>query len=460
MDKESSRPPIDETNNPKKRSFLEMWEARKLGDKLVSTKEEDDDDEETEKDTKKGRISRIWNKLFGKIATTEPLVEKTEDEKPAARSSLFEFLNREPEPEEEADLPGLAESEMVTSQTETPLKQQTETTEPGAVTPQRRTEGETKINHDKALPIERSLEAERTLTPPVVEVSPTTISTRPETQEPEPDEIVELDQPIAAEPAEIVTDRLHYEDLITATEKQADQRAHEAAAAQALMDRRILQLRMERETGKVKREVRKNERELEKVIKKTNPTIEIPTSQSERHINRYPETIERTQPLAQKIEQRVERAETTERAPQPISRVEFSHELSPAPTISPESLAIPLVEAPKVERILEKVVDAAEHNEPIEKSYEQRHEVKDTDRPTSPVPIGSVMTDTLKKYDPQHITTAQQQASAETLRRAAAKPLETRTQSSELYAAAIRWGFWSAAAIIILGIVAYVVVRR
>ncbi len=113
----------------------------------------------------------------------------------------------------------------------------------------------------------------------------------------------------------------------------------------------------------------------------------------------------------------------------------------------------------KPEGILEQVADAAEHDLPVERIFERSHEVKDDNiAPVGAASIGSVVS--------THAAASQYQALQQTQSTAQLTDEPSRLVTHEndpvaiaAYKQAIKLGFWAAIMIIVLGSIAYLVVK-
>lgn len=106
-------------------------------------------------------------------------------------------------------------------------------------------------------------------------------------------------------------------------------------------------------------------------------------------------------------------------------------------------------------KIMEQVANAAENNEPVEIAFERSHEVKDDVSTTSAAAsIGAIMA--AQAEEQKHI--ARVQAVQQQMGDAAqGLPVLNDSQAADMYQQAMKRGFWAAVAIIILGLLAYLV---
>lgn len=128
-----------------------------------------------------------------------------------------------------------------------------------------------------------------------------------------------------------------------------------------------------------------------------------------------------------------------------------------APRVESKLNLPPPEERVPTERILESVVDAAEHNVPVERVFERSHEVKDEPSVVGSVgataqSIGAVMANQMAQHQAQ---IAQAQASTNQ-----GLPVIVDEQTAQnMYAQAMRSGFIGGIMIIILGLLAYLVIQ-
>ncbi len=108
-----------------------------------------------------------------------------------------------------------------------------------------------------------------------------------------------------------------------------------------------------------------------------------------------------------------------------------------------------------VERVLDKVKLAAEHDEPIEKFYELRHEIKNEELPGRAVSVGAVVAAAMKQHyinDSGVIPLA----SIEGLRRVVEKDSK---QPTDMYVSAVKNGLYAGLALLVFATLAYLAIR-
>lgn len=108
------------------------------------------------------------------------------------------------------------------------------------------------------------------------------------------------------------------------------------------------------------------------------------------------------------------------------------------------------------EKILEQVVDAAEHDMPVERIFERSHEVKDDKTvPGAAVSVGAVMNAQAAVNQYQDLRQAKQSVGTQ----GGPLPFVSDSAAHKSYKQAVKMGFWAAVMIIILGAIAYLVVK-
>ncbi|MBI3624129.1 hypothetical protein HY218_00700 [Candidatus Saccharibacteria bacterium] len=212
--------------------------------------------------------------------------------------------------------------------------------------------------------------------------------------------------------------------------------------------KRQLDRALQRESAKLKRNIKREQTELKEQLKQAQQIVRqqlVPGSIEQLKVIEH---------IAPDRESHPQVSREQSRRPEPRSLVSLlsSPETQPA-EISFEKM-IPQIKP--VETILERIIEAADKNEPIEKRYEQRHEIKDQATPRGAVPIGQVMTEVVGHRTDQQPTS--QLRSAESLRRTLAKQQAAKA-TTELYQTAMKRGFWTAIALLVMAVIAYFIVR-
>lgn len=385
--------------------FLVAWLHRRK--KNPESTDDEDDDEESEKP--KSRFSRLFGKLFPRIAAKETI-------KPAERAEnpLGELLTS---------------SESKGAQQRIIQEQETVTYHP----------------EDSKVPTE--------------ELSP-------KLQE-QPNPIVRKNEVVAhlRDPYERLTSKVEDPSIGAARNIEANNtRESESSVFErrtempSLRSERVIERRVteplavleyflrRRAVKNVERQVKKESANLEKKLRQSNESNErlqglAKKSQEQlQELRTKRQTVEK--PLIEKAEQiRTERV-IEQPAPYRMERATKAEQIKPKIEASEyEAKEVPV----QPERVLEQVLHAAEKNSPIEKLYERRHETKD--EPTKikgtigdgAVPIGAVISDTMQqvgfnKQAHKHLSDNAQNSG--------------RSHHNKLYKQAAVNGFWTALVLI------------
>lgn len=128
----------------------------------------------------------------------------------------------------------------------------------------------------------------------------------------------------------------------------------------------------------------------------------------------------------------------------------------PEKSASGEKIKPAEAESVKPQNIAERVADAAEHDVPVERAFERSHEVKDetSAAPGAAASIGAVMAASATST-----VAAVKQAQAARIEATDDLPFTVEAISADAYRYAIKMGFWSAICLMILGIIAYLMIR-
>jgi hypothetical protein len=123
-----------------------------------------------------------------------------------------------------------------------------------------------------------------------------------------------------------------------------------------------------------------------------------------------------------------------------------------SPNLPPPEERVP------TERILESVVDAAEHNMPVERVFERSHEVKDEPSVAGSIgataqSVGAVMAAQMARRQQTPV------AQAQTSQNQGLPILVDEQTTRDMYAQAMKSGFIGAIMLIILGLIAYLVIQ-
>jgi hypothetical protein len=393
--------------------FMANWLRRRK----KSPETEDDEDKETGKKPK-SRFSRLFSKLFPRIASKE---EVSPERPPIPLYELF----MPPTP------PAAERPEEITAQQVDAIETQEYNPEP------------------------------------------------PATDNPEKN----ADQPIEQTPDPIQPDRLNVEEVAPPVEERLDPAMislREREFSEPISERTVFERRTEVAEPKRERIIERRVAEplavLEyflrrRAVKNIEKQVKKETASLEKRLRQGSAANERLEKLAQKSQEQVSelrqkreiiqspviKSETNERiVERQVSRPEkpptmLVEKMEPTETIAhhnPESRKVDEDKEPIVqpERILERVVEAAEHNAPIEKVYERRHEIKDEPSAKGSgfgggaIPIGTVINQAMQ----QNNLSAKE-------RKQLARAVEKAHQNNNrnLYKQAAISGFWTALVIIV-----------
>ena len=201
-----------------------------------------------------------------------------------------------------------------------------------------------------------------------------------------------------------------------------------------------------------------------RAVKNVERQVRKETATLEKRLRQSTEATERLEQLQQKSQEQIRQLREKREVPEvrPLvpnsERVESTGRPSPTPEKmrpAPEALVRPLevkreIKEPELpvrpDVVLEKVVQAAEKNAPIEKLYERRAEVKDepskfnSNFASGPVPISSVLTQAVQQ-------SALDDRGRKQLARAVSRAHES--NDSGMYKKAAVGGFWAALVILV-----------
>lgn len=178
--------------------------------------------------------------------------------------------------------------------------------------------------------------------------------------------------------------------------------------------------------------------------------LEQIVSQNKQHIEQLKQARAHTERQAPRS------AETKEAAAVIVPSVEIRVAAQPEKRVTVEKTSFGESIQPK--NIAEKVADAAEHDMPVERAFERSHEVKD-DIPVTTgaaASVGAVIaaSATASGISPVHQSTARSNVHADKN-----LPFMSDADNAALYRQAAKMGFWSAICVIVLGSIAYLMVR-
>jgi hypothetical protein len=453
---EERRGPTPPENNDddetQEKAFVSSW-LRRLETENNTPEEEDDDEEESP--MPKG-WRRLWHKLFKKM-----------EEQPAEESKDLESNN--PKTDEEAPWQPADNPDYEPIY---PMPEQTEADYPLSG------EHDSSVIEAPATPAEQleNLTSEATAASPEISVpepeAVNIIETTGDLEPVLPDERVINLQGGPSEAPSVV-----YERTKETIDRNPDNRAVATTAVllgAEFLARRRGDRRLKREVERLNRKVQKGaeaSKKLEQIVhevrtsgieqkqpRQTLGTPEMRPIASQRTAEVRPEAVVQPPPVEslRQVRTEVERVEKAVQASreriQPPVQPEKSKpeaELRNIEKITEkEELEVPA----RSEVILEKVVDAAEHNIPIERSYERRHEIKD--EATSPMgahSIGSILTGVTSP-----VISSGMQSTTHLQNNPILNVPSSQPQQPEMYKQAIQRGFVGAAVLLVLMAIAYI----
>lgn len=369
---------------------------------------EDDDDEETEKP--KSRFSRLFKKLFPRIAargTVDPIEQ--------ANNPLHELF--------------------------TPLVSREATDERGQ-------EQETKVSDSEESPSlkgSQEVQAVEQWHSPIVGKNEVVARLR------SPNEHIarEIEEPLAIRNVEASNIRAAETPIFERRTENASVKREQVIEKRVAEPLAVLEYFLRRRAVKnVERQVKKESANLEKKLRQSNESNERLQDLSKKSQEQLQELRTKRQSAEKPIIEKVENTRTERIIERPsLAQVErtVSKEKTKAQIKSKtEASEYRAKEVPvQPERVLEQVLQAAEKNTPIEKLYEKRHETKDepskfdTGLSSGAVPIGSVIAQSYHQG-----SSSNQQTPMENTRKAV-------TKQAGMYRQAAFNGFWAALILIV-----------
>ena len=377
----------------------------KLQDLFVDKSEETQED--TESGTKKGRFSKLLASIFGKIAPKEEIYPDGPD---LSSNHKTEYIRETEAVEISDELPLVveaasdnrdvywgedAEEYIVHEQTDLPERDEEHVENEGLLS----------VDHEEVLPIA-------------------------------PEEILAQDAEVSP----------YHQDL-DASEVSSRQKRANFYESRAYLDYRIAQ-----EARRLSWEAKRTENQLRQEVDSAKQKLEKVQPKPQENPTKILETHE--QPKNPTPERRPETTQKPE-----VKKTDVEYIETPAKKLIPEKsrneIPEPTVEVEKpAEKLLEKVVEAADHNEAIEKSYELRHEIKDEEAVIGmATSVGEIVASAVKEQS--NIRASNPLASVESLRKVTGKSEQA---TGALYANAIKGGLYAALVVIIFGVIAYLFV--
>lgn len=180
------------------------------------------------------------------------------------------------------------------------------------------------------------------------------------------------------------------------------------------------------------------QKELERVVAQNKQQVE--------KLKEARDNIER------KVSEKADRREIIQKVIPAAELKPVSQELrKPEQSSSPEEVIKPL-------NIAEKVADAAEHDVPVERAFERSHEVKD-DRSVSTGAAASVGAVIAANAAATSIASIPQVANSKSAPSDKNLPFVSDADIAAAYKQAAKAGFWTAICVIVLGVIAYLMIR-
>ena len=380
----------------------------KLHDIFIDKPEIDEEvEDEAQPSSKKGRFGRMLAKVFGSIARKEDIdgeppetsrIEPLGSELPIVEEQIE--IEHSPEAlEENYDLEGQYWPEDETESIEHRFDELADTQEKAATTDEPDSEGTLLVSHEESQWRDFAETTEET-----------------PAQNNNIKEIAPDDAPSSRKNRAAIYESRSYLDYRIAQEaRKLDWETHRAE--------RLLREEVRKAKSEIERHIdnkAKPDLASQKPDSKIAPEYEV--EKQEKHV--YPKTVE----------QSVQYIETVDKKHPPVETSEIHNVTTP------------------VEKVIERVAEAAKRGEAIEKSYELRHEVKDEDTANTAVSVGAIMAEAVKGLSKRD--QAPQLSSAESLRKFAS--IQSEVQPT-LYKTAVKNGLYTGLMIIIFAAIAYLV---
>ena len=409
-------------SNPKQESALQKH-LRRLGIFGEAKKETTEFDDDDESDKPKKKFRKFFKGLF-KNVVEPPESQEADNQRHPSLESLF-FGWEEPESKKLAETP--IDDDVLTSkqalkapgQAIEPSLQEDVESPPSSI----EARNETQNNSEEADMEDARVEAHKT---PIVgsraepeqiySVNPT-ISERTAETPAEKEIIIERGGVGAALPM-----------VLVGAEYLARRRADRKLDAKIIEKSETL--KKEVKSGDIARQqldtlVKQNEEQLEKLKRERLPIIEKAVASKPEKVRHAPHH-ELPTPVRQEA-----RTEAPAEARGPVRTEQY--------------------------KIMEQVANAAEHDVPVEKAFERSHEVKDdVSMPVmAAASVGAIMASKLEdQRRTQHVQAGGHQANNVS---SGGLPVINESVSGDMYQQAMKRGFWAAIAIIVLGMIAYLV---
>jgi hypothetical protein len=383
--------------------------------KLKKSPETEEDEGETGKKPK-SRFGRLFNKLFSRMATKEEI--SIEQEHP--HIPLYELF-MPPKPDNK-----LAESEVTTPvQPEVVTEDEVSWSPRETPKPEKQpvTETPTEYREPQSIVEPGRMHWERAQAPDTVTLrsneyneprirEQTVFERRSEVVPGKREQIIERR---VAEPLAVLEYFLRRRAV-----KNVERRVKKETAS---LEKRLRQ--GNQSTERLDQLTQKSQEQLRQLREKRDVVPEYTATKTERSERIIEQPVRKT---PEKILNRIEKPEKPSMIPE--SKIEYKEEALPV----------------KPEVILEKVAEAAEHNAPLEKVYERRHEIKD-----EPTKFNTMIGGSAVSISTVLASTMQQSALTDKDRKELARLTEKAHRSNEksLYKQAAVSGFWAALIILV-----------
>ncbi len=405
--------------------------------------------------TKKGRVRKIWDRLFGNIASTEEVTDKSKDSE-FGLFNLGEFSK---------DKKSLNRNQNIDS--DLPLTESNET-ETKSVNYNRNSDGYSDIKIDNVS--DESLDSEKDTT----EIHPESNDLRPITQSSKIETTPLFNQDSrennqksyetnALENIQNVSDnaidfeRISHDKEIEKTDRLKNEEVPKTdtvrriySGESSIYNRWAIEHSVRKESRKVKREVHKTNNILEQQVNKLNNANK--SNETVYNVNKIIES--RNEIVKPERVTEIKKGSITSNKENIVQTIENKENINK--NMNPEIIiknTLP-TELSAAETVFERVKDAAEHNEPQEKIYELRQEIKDEPSTTNTsVSVGAVIAKAVADVKSQSTS---QLAATESLRKVTAKNQQLELSSgSSMYKKAMLSGAITALIIIVFGLIAY-----
>lgn len=428
--------------------FLARWLAKSEQSESIDTEEDEDDSEESKKPASK-RWRRFWRRLFKRIETPE---DTSKSREPSQYQQTMDNLFSETRSvDERPEAPTDSHSE-VESETEHSSASESEQEE------------RFELGSDKSKNESSSIEGETEKEPAAQtyenpEVQPKLAEANSH------EDVVEFrtrEEAGLTQYEQVVFDRSSSSESPRETRYEAPRGAIAAAVGLVgaeYFGRKRADRRLKREIDQLQKRVRDGERaskQLQSIAKESKDQRRELQQRQKDFEARLPE---RSHQAAEKVvatpkyeSKPMQPKESAEKRPEVFREAEGlidMSENSPAPVISPEKTPNIKEDTPeKPEAVFKKVIAAAEHDDPIERSYERRHEIKDEagaplGTGSGPVSIGSIMAGMNDSLPAQPASRAHPAPSPRQ------NDITVQQNGPSMYDQAVQRGFWGGVIVII-----------